>query len=100
MEPAEDSIWHELESAAARLNALSDDTVEVWAFRRRSRKKVTEGLDAGDKWVYGLAQTVRWRPPSSALWHEVQSVAQAAAPIEKFLRERPDRRPPRRWRSR
>jgi hypothetical protein len=52
---------------------------------------VTEGLDAGDNWVYGLEQPVRWRRPFSLAWHEIQTIEEAAAEIERFLRDRPDR---------
>lgn len=86
-----DETWDELVSIAARLSQLSDDTVQVWAYRRRRLLRVTEGLDAGDKWVYGLEQPVRWRRPLSTSWHATQTVEAAAEAIESFLRERPDR---------
>jgi hypothetical protein len=87
----DDPTWKELEDAAARLNPLSDDTIEVRAHRSRSLRKVVEGLWAGDLWT-DYWQPVRWRRPSSTEWHQVGSVAEAAAGIEWFLRERPDRR--------
>ena len=86
-----DDTWNALVETAARLSQLSDDTVQVWASRRRRPLRVTEGLDAGDKWVYGLEQPVRWRRPFSTSWHAIQTVEAAAEPIEVFLRERPDR---------
>ncbi len=52
--------------------------------------RVTEGLDAGDKWVYGLAEPVRWRWRFSNNWHEVQGVQDAASKVGAFMRNRPD----------
>ena len=85
-----DETWTELVAVASRLTKLSTDTVSVWPFRKRRLLRVTEGLDAGDHWVYGLAEPVRWRRPFSARWHEIQSVEAAAAKLEAFLRQRPD----------
>jgi hypothetical protein len=85
-----DRVWERLNTEAERLTALSTDTVSVWAFRRRRWLRVTEGLDAGDNWVYGLAEPVRWRRPFSSTWQHLQSVEEAASELEAFLRERPD----------
>ncbi len=49
-----DLTWDALVTVAERLSRLSEDTVKMWAYRR-GLFRVTEGLDAGDKWVYGLA---------------------------------------------
>lgn len=91
MSDGSDETWNALVAVAARLSQLSDFTVEVWAFQRRRPLRVTEGLDAGDKWVYGFEQPVRWRRPFSTSWHAIRTVEAAAEPIETFLRERPDR---------
>lgn len=88
--PDTDQQWEELNATAERLTALSTDTVSVWAFRRRRPLRVTEGLDAGDNWVYGLAEPVRWRRPFASEWHQIQSIEEAATKLETFLRERPD----------
>ena len=85
-----DEAWERLGAEAERLTAMSTDTVRVWPYRRRRPLRITEGLDAGDSWVYGLAEPVRWRRPLSSKWHEAQSIEEAASKLEVFLRERPD----------
>ena len=76
-------------TAAERLSRLSDDTVEVWAYRR-GLFRVTEGLDFGDKWVEGRPEPVRWRWRTSNRWHEVQPIQEAASKVGAFMRSRPD----------
>ena len=85
----EDDVWEMLQAEAERLTALSTDTVTVWAFRK-GRLRVVEGLDAGDNWVYGLEEAVRWRSRRSSTWNYFQSVESASRKLESFLRERPD----------
>lgn len=89
-----DETWRRLVAVASALTELSNDTVSVWAFRKRRLLRVTEGLDAGDRWVYGLAEPVRWRRTFSSRWHGIQSVQEAASKLEDFLRERPDQKSP------
>jgi len=84
-----DLTWDALVAVAERLSERSEDTVQVWAYRR-GFLRVTEGLDAGNKWVYGLAQPVRWRWRFSSHWHEVQPVQGAASKVGAFMRSRPD----------
>lgn len=85
----DDETWRRLTAEAERLTAMSSDTVSVWAFRRR-RLRVFEGLEAGDDWVHGLEEPVRWRWFLSSTWQEVQSVEAATLNLESFMRERPD----------
>ncbi len=89
-----DDVWARLHLEAERLTALSNDTVTVWAYRRRRPSRVTEGLDAGDNWVYGLAEPVRWRRPFASRWHDIQSIDAAVSKLERFLMERPDQPAP------
>lgn len=88
-----DDVWAQLQAAADALTQLSTDTVRVWPYRRRRLLCITEGLDAGDKWVYGLTQPVRWRRPLSDRWHELQPVEAAVSRLQDFLLERPDHPP-------
>ena len=87
----DDPTWEALTAEAERLTALSTDTVQVWAMRR-GVVHVREGLDAGDNWVHGLEEPVRWRWRWSRRWHDLQPVGSAASTIETFMRERPDLR--------
>lgn len=85
----DDDVWERLQTEAERLTAMSTDTVSVWAFRRGCMR-VVEGPDAGDRWVYGLAEAVRWRWRWSSTWNDVQPAEAASSKLESFLRERPD----------
>ncbi len=89
MEPADDPVWADLTATAARLSALSTDTVEVWAYRR-GVLRVTEGLEAGDRWVSGLRYPVRRRWRFGTRWSDAGSIDAAAGEIAELLRRRPD----------
>jgi len=84
-----DLTWDAMVTAAERLSRLSEDTVNVSAYRR-GVFRVTEGLAAGDLWTYVPDEPVRWRWRISNHWHEVQPVGDAASKVGAFMRSRPD----------
>ena len=90
-----DATWAKMSAAAQQLSDAycEGDTLKVIAERRSTGMlTVSEGLAVGDRWTDGF-EPVRKRRIYGGPWTEVQTVEEAVARIEAFLRERPDQAP-------
>jgi hypothetical protein len=89
--PRRDPTWDAMCEFADRCDASGRSAeLEVVAYRRRRwLVTVVEGLWVGDLWT-DVFEPVRTRSVFGGQWTERQSVEQAAAKIDEFLRSRPD----------
>lgn len=85
----DDETWRALQDAAARLNALTTDTLQVRAARRSFLGVTTEGLEVTDLWT-DVWEPVRRIDRFGGSWDQFNSVDQAEEHIRHFLSERPD----------
>lgn len=89
-EMTEPTTWAELALAAEQLDQSGAmNPFEVEALRRRTLLSTVDGLWLGDMWT-DVFEPVRRRFHLFGRWRQVQSIDEAEAGLEVFLRLRPD----------